>query len=215
MEQLADIRLNSFLEVLGPKALFHNGDANKTSVAFNTPASGAGNIVTYSGPTAADGGGFYLADKNKVHIAALRNGTGIGTQEMNNLRILLDAEHANAVIGGNGQDGDLVMRNETGVTVVHFTAGIGLEGNNVQRIVTETANLKFNGATGLMELKGAMGGRLQLKDSAALRKIDLNGQDGTGQFADVRIGAGNDYVASLLAKLKNLESRIAALEARP
>lgn len=216
MEQLSDLRLGNFTEILGPQTLFHNGSENLTSVSIQTPATGAGKVIAYSGSAASDFGGFFLADRvTKQRIAAIRNGASIDAEEMGKLRILLDAEYGNAVIGGNGKDGDLVLRNETGETMLHFSSGLGVEGNHVHRTVAINARFKYLASTGVLELRGPLGGRQQLFDSAGTRKIDLNGQDGKGHFMDVQLSQGTDYIPSLLAKIKQLETRIAALEARP
>lgn len=215
MEQLTDVRLTNQVEVLGPKTVFHNGNELQASVTVNTPATGAGTIVTYSGSAPTDFGGFFVADRGtKKRIGALRNGNVTDPEEMASLRILLDAEYGNAVLGGGGKDGDLVLRNEAGEPLVHIATGGGVEGNSVHRIVTTNARFKYLAATGIMELRGPLGGRLQLWNAAGQLKIDLTGHDGKGRFDDLGIGQGTDYIASLVTKIKQLESRIAALEAR-
>lgn len=215
MGNLADVRLGNSLEVLGPQTLFHNGDVNRSSLIVNSPATGAATVTAFSGVAATDNGGFYLCDRsNKKRIAALRNGTAIDPDDMESMRIFLDAEYGNAVLGGGGKDGDLVLRNESGQVSVHISSGGGVEGNQVHRIVTTNANFKYNGALGIQELRGPIGGRLQLYNNSSQLKIELNGQDGVGLFQDIRLGQGTDLITSLLSKIKNLESRIVALEAR-
>ena len=173
-------------------------------------------VTAFSGTLPADYGGFFLADRStKKRIGALRNGDVTDPEELSSLRILLDAEYGNAILGGGGKDGDLVLRNETGETLVHISTGGGVEGNSVHRILTPNARFKYTGLTGVMELRGPLGGRLQLFNSTGELKVELNGQDGKGRFDDLAIGQGANYISSLLTKIKQLEARIVALEARP
>jgi hypothetical protein len=215
MAQFADIKITDKTEVIGSQTVFHNGDPNKPSVLLNTPPSGQGVIRVYSGSENTQMGGFFLQDRvNNRTIGALRNGQTVEADELASMRIFLDAEYGNVVVGGNGRDGDLLLRNEQGQVMVHMTSGFAGEGNTVNRIVTPDARLRYNATLSLLQMNGPSGGRLQICDSNNAIKIDLNGFDGKATFADIRLGQGTAAITSLLDKIRQLEARIAALEAR-
>lgn len=97
--------------------------------------------------------------------------------------ISLDGDNANLILGGNGHDGDILMKNSAGAT----TVGI-------------------NGQTGAIHLGGTgQDGDLLLRNAANSVTIRLDGQSGTISIKDWSLSVP-DYVFAEDHRLRDLDS---------
>lgn len=189
----------------------------KTIDFRNHPAQGAyvrispvAGQVRIKGPTGTDHetGLVIEGDDNAPNVRITNR--GVDANELARTRVFVDGANGNLTLGGDGTDGDLVLRDANGLTMVHISGSTNLD-RNVSQVVHPSAKLKINGILGLFQLGGLIGGQVKVENKSGTVTIELNGQTGRAAFDDVAL-TGSDAVQSLKAEIRSLRSRLDALE---
>jgi hypothetical protein len=210
MGQTTDLVLGATLDLVAENAVFKNEDNQKTAATVSAGASGNGELTLAGGASRNDAAGLHVLDHNGNRVVSIRKGAGVTPADIAATRVFLDGEFGNAILGGSGADGDLVLRSGTGGALVHISAAAGAgEGNTVNSSNHPEANIRINGL-GTVEVAGASS--LRMKDPNGATTVELQGVTGRVDARDIRLGAGQGQIQSLLDYIRKLEERITRLE---
>ncbi|WP_437713677.1 hypothetical protein WMF45_47540 [Sorangium sp. So ce448] len=209
MGQKTDLVLGATLDLVAENAVFKNQDNQKTAATVSAGSSGNGEVTLAGGASRNDAAGLHVLDHNGNRVVSIRKGA-VTPADIAATRVFLDGEFGNAILGGGGADGDLVLRSGTGGALVHISAAAGAgEGNTVNPANHPEANIRINGF-GIVEVAGASS--LCMKSPNGATTVELQGVTGRVDARDIRLGAGQGQIQSLLDYIRKLEERITRLE---
>ncbi len=153
--------------------------------------------------------GFVIEGANNRKQVLITN-NGIDANELSHTRVFLDGEHGNMTLGGDGTDGDVMLRNGAGDPMVHISGGTDRDAN-MSQMVHSSAKLKMNATVGLYNFGGVFGGQMNIEDRTGKTRVNLNGANGTARLTDIRLDGPNG-LTSLKQELADLRARIEELE---
>lgn len=207
----SDIILDNHLRLQGTAVQVESGKAefkaasNKpTAVHVKSSTTGTGLLEVRGGTNSTDCG-IAVEDANGNHLIKLTT-QAITKTKLSKTRIFFDGTHGNAILGGYGRDGDLILRNHRGMVTAHISASAGIDGNTVNYNVDPNASLRINAELGQYDLGGALGGTLRVHNNKNETQIALYGKTGKGQFKDISIGDNSQKISNLHAFLLQLRA---------
>lgn len=110
--------------------------------------------------------------------------------------ISIDGENGNITLGGGGHDGDILMKNSSGVTTVGINGqtgamhlgGTGQDGDLLLRSTNNQNTIRLDGRNGQAVLGGGgQDGDLVVKNSAGATTVYIDGQTGSIKIRDWKI----------------------------
>jgi len=130
----------------------------------------------------------------------------VGTVELadnsKDVTISLDGEKGNITLGGDGHDGDILMKNSANATTVGINGqtgalhlgGTGQDGDLLLRASNNQNTIRLDGGSGQAVLGGGgQDGDLIVKDSSGATTVYIDGQTGAIKIHDWQISVP-DYV---------------------
>ncbi|MCB9235154.1 MAG: hypothetical protein H6581_26095 [Bacteroidia bacterium] len=213
MSSKSDVKLGQFLTLESTMVHIKPQNATKAPLTFVAADDGTGVMLVQGGDSNNDQSGIILLDENMDSVVKITKGMGSTSASIAKTRVYLDGACGNLTLGGNGEDGDVVLRNHSGEVTAHISAQAGRDSNTVPFLNHPNAKMKIDAGLGTYDLGGLAGGRISLRNNSNVLKISLDGQTGKGTFVDVALTGGTTTITSLVNKIKDLEARIAALEA--
>jgi len=182
--------------------------SNEPSVRVSTIA---GQISIYTPGDGNHESGLFLRDDRGAPVVRIAH-RGVDADELALTRVFLDGAHGNLTLGGDGADGDVLLRDQNGAITAHISGATARDAN-AHQVAHPSAKLQLNAVLGLYNFGGVMGGRLSVNDRENKPTVQIDGARGLGTFRDIRL-SGDDGVHSLKAEIKELKQAIAALQAR-
>lgn len=212
MSTKADILLGDNLELKSNFTRFSSETGNRASVSVASSMDGSGLIIVHGGDAASDTNGLMVADEKGMPMVLIGKHSGSTVSSTKaRTRFFVDGTSGNMILGGGGQDGDLLLRNHQGEVTAHISGQVGRDANGLGYYPYSSAKMRFDAGLGTYEFGGLAGGQLKVKNNAGTVKITLNGHTGKGDFIDLEIGEGTRRISSLLNKIEELENRISQL----
>ncbi|EDM78523.1 hypothetical protein PPSIR1_33449 [Plesiocystis pacifica SIR-1] len=182
--------------------------SNEVGVRISTIA---GQVSIYTPGDGNHESGVILRDDRNVPQVRITN-RGVEAKELRYTRAFLDGANGNLTLGGDGTDGDILLRDEKGQITTHISGAVTRD-KNAHQVVHPSAKLRLNALLGSYEFGGIQGGRITVQDKDRKPKIVLEGKSGRASLDDIRL-TGNDGINSLKAEIKALKTKVARLEAR-